>query len=256
VASAGPDNAIAAAVAAALRHAGREPGARLPAWRIVLTSTVPVGAGMGSSAAVAVALVRAVGSACGAPQTDDVVGALALEAERRTHGTPSGIDNAVIALGRPIRFRQGIATAVPVARAVHLVVADTGESGLTREVVAQVRARRKADPAPYEDWFDRIGRLADDGARALSDGDLAALGRLLDANHALLQAVGVSTPAIDRLVASARGGGALGAKLSGAGGGGVILALVECRTSDVVARALVGAGAARVLCTTVPATST
>jgi mevalonate kinase len=243
---------IAVAVATALRAAGG-PAACRPSWRIDLESTIPVASGLGSSAAVAVALVRAVSLACGAAPSDEMVAAMALEAERRTHGRPSGIDNTVVALGRPIRYHQGEITRLAAASPVHLVVAHSGQLGLTREMVAAVGVRRALEPARHEEWFDHIGALAEAGCRAIETGDLELLGRLLDANHELLQQLGVSTPALDRLVAAAREAGALGAKLSGAGGGGVMVALVAAAQQEAVAGALEDAGALPVLATTVPA---
>lgn len=258
VEAAGAENALAAAVLAALgarRVAGDEACEHLPRWRMLLESSIPVGVGLGSSASVAVALVRAVGVAAGNPFDGPTAARLALEAEKRTHGTPSGIDNTVIALERAIRFDAGAVATVRVAAPFELVVADSGEIGLTREVVASVRARRALDPARCDAWFDRIGRLSQSAVRALAEADLDGLGRLVDENHALLQQLGVSTPRIDRMVAAARAAGALGAKLSGAGGGGVMFALPGRGRTEAVIGALDRAGAARVLRTTVQAAS-
>jgi mevalonate kinase len=116
-------------------------------------------------------------------------------------------------------------------------------------MVQGVRERRTSDPERYERWFDAIDRLAVSGQAALANGDLPALGRALNANHEILRDLGVSTALIDHLVAAARDAGALGAKLSGAGGGGVMLALVEPGCRAGVADALVAGGAVRVLAT-------
>jgi mevalonate kinase len=114
-----------------------------------------------------------------------------------------------------------------------------------------VRQRWQAEPARYEALFDRVGELVARARAALAAGDIAALGPLLGQNHALLQQIGVSSPELDALVAAARDAGALGAKLSGAGWGGVMLALVTPDARARVAKALTAAGARRVIETTI-----
>ena len=226
-----------------------------PDWDVTVRSEIPIAGGLGSGAALSTALVRALFAHAGHAAAPAETSAIVYESERHYHGTPSGIDNTVIALERPIRFDAGAVATVRVAAPFELVVADSGEIGLTREVVASVRARRALDPARCDAWFDRIGRLSQSAVRALAEADLDGLGRLVDENHALLQDLGVSTPRIDRMVVAARAAGALGAKLSGAGGGGVMFALPgRGRTEDVIG-ALDRAGAARVLRTTVHAAS-
>jgi mevalonate kinase len=247
-----PGDALAVAARAALERLGEHD---LPAWTIELASTVPTGRGMGSSAAAAVAIARAVARAVGRPFTDAAAAAVALAAEQVTHGHPSGIDNTVIALGRPLRFRRGEATPLVIPQPFTLLVADSGSDGPTRAMVAGVRERRDQRPDVYDDWFARIGRVADDGASALANGDWPRLGRLMNANHLVLQAMRVSTPRLDQLVGAARLAGALGAKLSGAGGGGVVVALVTPDGAAAVTQALTAAGAVQVLRTVVEATA-
>ncbi len=142
------------------------------------------------------------------------------------HGTPSGLDHTVSARGGALWYRredgelQVQALALP---ALRLVVLDSGVAGNTASLVAGVRARRPGvDPL-----LARIGALVGELRQALLLEDLAASGALIDENHALLQQIGVSSPALDALVSLARAAGALGAKLAGAGGGGVVIALVE-----------------------------
>ncbi|RIL12770.1 mevalonate kinase [bacterium] len=243
VASAPADSPLAAAARAALEHAGRTP--RTP-WHVEVTSSIPTGRGMGSSAAVAVALVRAIGEAAGEDWDDATVASLAYVAEKHAHGTPSGIDNTVIAFGRPIRFQQGRATPIGFGAPWCVLAADSGTAGLTREVVAGVRARRQAHPDVYDDWFRRIGKLVDEAVAALAEGSLHRVGWLMNQNHLVLQAMGVSTPRLDALVGAARGAGAFGAKLSGAGGGGVVVALAAPGTEAAVTSALRQADAAAV----------
>jgi mevalonate kinase len=227
----------------------------LPSWSIEITSDIPVARGMGSSAAVAVAVVRVIAKAAGVDLDHSAVAAAAFEAERCTHGTPSGIDNTVIAWERPICFRQGQGTPLPLPVPLYLMVADSGQRGATSELVAGVRIRRGARPEVYEAWFNQIERLVNGASAALAAGDLARVGRAMDSNHLVLQAMQLSTPELDNLIAAARYAGALGAKLSGAGGGGVIVALVEPQQAPAVSAALAAAGAVRVIQTIVPATA-
>jgi mevalonate kinase len=224
-----------------------------PAWAVDLASTVPTGRGLGSSAATAVALVRALGAAAGRELSAEEAGRLAFEAERVTHGRPSGIDNTVVALGRPIRFERGAHRPLGLRLPLTLLIADSGQPGDTRAMVEGVQLRHARRPAAYGGWFERIRRLVDEATVALAEGDLPRLGRLMNANHLALQAMRVSTPALDRLVAAARGAGALGAKLSGSGGGGIVIALVAPEQAAAVGQAFSAAGAGQVLRTVVEA---
>jgi len=185
--------------------------------RAFVRTEVPVGRGMGSSAALAVAVVRA--------QHPELEGQALIDAampiERAFHGNPSGLDVAVSALGGGLSFRKGPPMEMQPLELGdwHIVVLDSGSPGDTRAQVAGVAARRP----DIDVHLERIGALVAEARNVLHDAP--ALGALLDENHALLRAIGVSTPALDDLVDMARGAGALGAKLAGAGGGGVVLAL-------------------------------
>jgi mevalonate kinase len=248
LAEAPEDDPLATAARAALAHAGL---VDLPRWHVEISSTIPVSRGMGSSAAVAVALVRALAVAAGAEVDAEGVSALAYQAERVTHGSPSGIDNAVSALGRPILYGSGRWRIVDVRSALRLIIADTGPGPPTREMVEGVRTTCEMRPATCDRWFDQIGGLAEEGAAALAAGEISGLGRAMDSNHLLLQALRVSTARIDQVVAAARSAGAMGAKLSGAGGGGIVVALVDEESAPDVARAVAAAGAARVIPATI-----
>jgi mevalonate kinase len=207
---------------------------------------------MGSGAALSTALVRAIYAQCGQNPDPATVSALVYESERFYHGTPSGIDNTVVAHGRPIWFVKG-EPPVPITLAapITLAVADTGIRSPTVLTVGAVRQAWLHDRRRYEAFFDAIGGVTHGVRRVLEQGDLPALGALFDENQALLQAIGVSCEAIERLVAAARAAGALGAKLSGAGGGGNIIALVQEQTVEAVRAALRAAGARRLIVTQV-----
>ena len=225
-----------------------------PTLRIVLRSTIPIASGMGSGAALGAALVRALATAVGRPLDAAAVSTLVYESERGFHGTPSGIDNTVVSLRSPIFFQRrpsGPPLIEPLALrgTLALVIGDTGVRCPTRLMVRQVRERFDADQVMYQRHFDAIGRIVLAVRDVLRHGAIGELGALLDENHRLLQQIGVSSPELERLVGAARNAGASGAKLSGSGGGGIMVALApEGRTEAIVA-GLKGAGATRVIVT-------
>jgi mevalonate kinase len=179
---------------------------------------------------------------------------LVFEVEKIHHGTPSGIDNTVVAYEQPVYFVRGetsgpvlISVGVPLT----LLIADTGLPSPTRRLVGRVRQCWRRDPARYRALFERIGDITSNARCMIESGEVDSLGRLMNENHALLTELGVSSAMLDRLVDAARAAGASGAKLSGAGQGGNMLALVEAETVHGVAMALMTAGAAQVIHTTV-----
>lgn len=216
-------------------------------WEVTVRSDLPIGRGMGSSAAIAVGLVRARALADGEALDLDTIWERAFAAERAFHGTPSGLDQAVACRGGLLRYLKG---PPPVFEDLPcpdwpLVVLDSGVAGDTRALVEGVRARRPGiDPV-----LERIGALVAQVQTSLTD--LHALGELLVDNHRLLQQIGVSTPTLDALVDLALEHGAYGAKLAGAGGGGVVLALTD--EPDRVVRAAVDRGVAAFTCRPQPA---
>jgi mevalonate kinase len=223
-----------------------------PDWRIDLSSTIPIAGGLGSGAAISTALVRAIFAQAGRQATPQEVSRLVYESERIYHGTPSGIDNTVVAYGAPIWFVRGqppevFAPAVPFT----LVIADSGIHSPTKETVGDVRAAWQAQPARYEALFDAVAALVYAARRALAAGDLPTLGLLMDENQAILAQLGVSSPPLERLIAAARAAGALGAKLSGGGRGGNVTTLVAEDRVAAVEEALLAAGAVRVVVTRV-----
>jgi mevalonate kinase len=232
-------------------HVG--PGA-LPDLTISLRSTIPIARGLGSGAAVSTAIVRALAAHFRHPLTPDQVSQLVYEVEKLHHGTPSGIDNTVIAFEQPVYFVRGqppenFSVKVPFT----LAIADSGVQTPTRITVGDVRRAWQADPERCEGIFDEIGEIARAGRRAIEGGDVGAIGRLMDANQRLLQTLGVSSPELEALITAARAAGALGAKLSGGGRGGNVIALVAPGSAAVVERALLAAGAVGVIITEVTA---
>lgn len=218
-----------------------------PAMQLDVDSDLPIAAGLGSGAAVSIAVIRGLAAHFGRELPPDEQSALAYEVEKLYHGTPSGIDNTVIAYGQPVSFIRGAGPRIlQLGAPFLLVLGDTGQSSPTGEAVSGVRQRREEDPARYEALFDEIADLTIRGREALQEGDIKRLGPLLDRNQSCLEQLGVSSDDLETLIDAARDAGAMGAKLSGAGLGGVILALVEPARSADVAKALRSAGAAGV----------
>lgn len=224
--------------------------------RVVVRSTIPIGRGMGSGAAVAVALVRAVCAALDRKLADDQIAELAMEAEREFHGTPSGVDVAVTARNQPIHFVRG-RTPQPIEvgdEAFHFVIADTGVESPTMKVVEEVRAVRERDQARIDALFWELGSMASIAREIIRAGAPGELGVCMSHAHMILKEVGVSSNDLDTLVATAIAKGALGAKLSGAGRGGVMIALVEnAAAQERISAALLSAGAVNTFSTVLKA---
>ncbi len=219
-----------------------------PAALLDISSTIPIASGLGSSAALAVALVRGLSQYTGFKLSDQRVNDLAYELEKVQHGTPSGIDNSVIAFNKPIYYVKGQPVEfLSFEKPLTLVIADTGIRSFTREVVAEVRARREKEPQVVPSLLFRIGDVALAAKDKLVHTDLSAVGSLMNENHQLLQSLGVSCEELDTLVNAALQAGALGAKLCGSGKGGNMVALAQPESVEVVRAALLKAGAKRAL---------
>lgn len=223
-----------------------------PSLNIKITSTIPVASGLGSGAAVTVALTRALSAHINHSMNDEQVNAYAYEIEKLHHGTPSGIDNTVITYAEPVYFVKGQAIETfKVGQPFTIVIGDTGISAPTKESVGDVRKLWEADKAKWESVFDQVGAIAKEARAKIESGKWNILGKLMNENHALLQSMTVSSPELDKLVSAARNAGALGAKLSGGGRGGNMLALVEADRAEAVATSLKEAGAKHTLITQV-----
>lgn len=203
---------------------------------IEVETRLPMGMGLGSSAALAVALVRAISAHHSRKLDDDEVNSIAFECEKLSHGNPSGIDNTLAVFGSPVLFSSARAPAMQALeldRSPPIVVAFGSSPGLTAEQVAGVRARRDENTAYYDAIFDQIDAMSRAGAEALVNGEYQRLGAMMNICHGLLNAIGVSTAELECMVSVARQAGAIGAKLTGAGGGGSIVALCPDTCADV-----------------------
>ena len=207
-----------------------------PSLRIEARVDLPPGAGLGCSAALGVAILDAIDKALGIERSREALGKQALRWERFFHGSPSGVDNTAAALGGLIRFQhgRGVST-MTTSSAFYLVVAHSGERSDTGEMVAKVARQLEAEPSQTRRLFSEVRDLVDTAEAAVVRGDAATLGHCLDRNGETLGALGLTTRRTEHLCRTARSAGALGAKVTGAGGGGCIVALGdgEQRTSAI-----------------------
>ena len=195
----------------------------LPPVTVEVEAELPPGGGLGCSAAMGVAIARAVGRRPG----EEAVQARAMAWEQVFHGNPSGIDAAVAARGGCVFFRKGEPLeAVRVRGPLHLCIGSTGTASSTKAMVDSVARLRARRPEIVDKSFEAIRSLVSNARLAIEAGDRVALGRLMDLNQMVLSGLFVSTPDVERLCELARASGALGAKLTGAGGGGSVVALV------------------------------
>lgn len=243
------DHPLALAVKGVSEQLGME---HFPALRLQITSTIPIAAGLGSGAAISAAIARALSAFMGHPLADDQVSHIAYLVDQRYHGTPSGIDNTVIAYAQTVFYVRGQPfTRLCLAEPFTLVIGNTGIASPTGAVVGDVRRRWQADPPAYEKLFDEIGETARQARHVIENGPASQLGPLMTRNQELLRRLDVSSPELDQLVDAALQAGAGGAKLCGGGRGGNMIALAEPGTALAVAEALRCAGAVNTIITTV-----
>jgi mevalonate kinase len=192
------------------------------------TMHLPSGAGMGSSAALGVAVLRALDEARGLVSPGDRIYERSLAWERVFHGNPSGVDNAMATHGGIALFTRGTPlTRVVPRHPISLVVAYSGTSSSTKLMVDSVARQLDKEPERIGKVFDAIASIVSNGKLALETGDLKSLGQLMTMNHKLLSGMMLSTDALEEMIAAAMTAGALGAKVTGAGGGGCMVALVD-----------------------------
>ncbi len=224
---------------------------------IAIESDIPIASGLGSGAAISTAIVRALAAYFHRVLTPDEISALVYETEKIYHGTPSGIDNTVIAYEQPIRFvrrrvgRENEITPFNIARPFPLMIANTGIASPTKITVGDVRRGWERDPARYEELFDAVGAIVENAQDALARGENERLGELMTRNQSVLETIGVSSSEIERLIEAGVRAGAKGGKLSGGGRGGNVIFYVEEERAEGVREKLIGAGAVGVIITKV-----
>jgi mevalonate kinase len=256
---------IHAEIASSQKHAPRND----VGIEIKVTSSIPLASGLGSGAAVSVAIIRALSAYLGQPFTDEQVNKIAYEVEKIHHGTPSGIDNTVVTYGKPIFFApapsplRGFSPAsggdkggasietLNVAKPFTIIIGDTGIPAPTKESVADVRKLWEQDKPKMEMLFGVAGSLTEVARQSIEGGHPERLGALMNENQRVLTEMGVSSPELDKLVAASLQAGASGAKLSGGGRGGNMIALSTKEKTSEISEALYAAGAKNVIVTKV-----
>lgn len=229
-----------------------------PNCTLRIKSQIPVARGLGSGTAVTTALWRALNAWLNHFPTQEQTLDFVKGIDQIYHGRPSGIDAQVIVRETPIWFHRSEGVrALPLSAPLHLLVADSGLSAVTRTQVEKVAQTLNEQPEQAQSWVREIGALVQRAETCLAhnqpETQRETLGVLLNRNHELLIQLGVSHPRLNALCSAARQAGALGAKLSGAGGGGVIVALVRPAQRSAVQQALSQAGASQVYTIEIPA---
>ena len=216
--------------------------------RIVLAGDLVAASGVGASAASCSAIAAALNAEFNLGLSLDRINEIAYEGEKGYHGTPSGIDNSCSTYGGFIRFQKDPGTGknkiepIEFSRPLTVVVGNTGITSDTAKVVEGVRDRRSRELERFDTIFVEYQRIVSEAESALKMGNLEKVGLLMNKNHELLRDIGVSCPELETLVELARKNGALGAKLTGTGKGGLMIALVTERTRERIARAMERAG--------------
>ena len=209
---------------------------------LTLEGNLYCASGIGASAASCVAIARALSDHFGLNLSDEEINEIAYEGEKAYHGTPSGIDNTASTFGGLIWFEKGennVMDKISLPYPVEIVMGNTGKVANTSAAVTGVRERKEKDPEKYNPKFDRAENIAYLAKDALQDEDYKEVGKLMNEIHKLLQQIEVSSKELDFLVKLARDHGALGAKLTGGGLGGNMIALTPGRDlQDDVANAI------------------
>ena len=211
--------------------------------KIEVFSDIPRGMGLGGSAAIAVSIIKALNNHFKLALNQDEINQMALESEKIAHGNPSGIDNTMATYGHPLIFRNGdnpLIEPLNINETFSILIGFSSTEGLTAKTVGIVRDLWKKNPGVYEKIFDEIDSLALQSIQAIQNNDFDLLGELMNINHGLLNTLQVSTPELERLIMIARESGALGAKLTGGGGGGAVIAL--CKDIDITKSAIESEG--------------
>ncbi|MFA9490585.1 MAG: mevalonate kinase [Anaerolineales bacterium] len=219
---------------------------------LVIKSSIPSSAGLGSGAAASAAVIEALVRFFDKPTSASEISRIIYEAEKIHHGTPSGIDNTVVAHDRVVYFiRDQEPEFLNLHSPLWIVLGDTGERTSTSTAVSQVRRSWQEDPDHFEDIFQSIGAISRQARIAIIEGDHEILGKLMNKNQSKLEELGVSSDRLEKLNDAARQANAFGAKLSGGGMGGFIIALTDEGNVDAVCHSLSDAGATATFVSTI-----
>lgn len=211
-----------------MKEAVKELGEKLTGFSVKIHSNIPLGRGLGSSAAIAISIVRALFRYFGKELPRETLMRLVHIAETYAHGNPSGIDMEAASSANPIWFQKGKETeTVKLGATFYLIVADTGQIGDTKAAVESIRNKYEEAPEKTESSLQLLEEYTYQVRDALLNGDIPLVGTLLNLAQEELAKLGVSNETIEHLVIEARKAGAYGAKLTGGGRGGCIIALTD-----------------------------
>ncbi len=226
--------ALEVAARKVMAHLGVDGGVNLK-----VRSMIPIAVGLGSSAAVCVATTAAVGELFDGNLSKEKIAELSLEGEKVIHGNPSGADNSIATYGGIMRYERGVGLKrLKLDKPLPFVIGNTRKKRSTRNMVEGVKELKDRNPEVVDPIIYTMAGLSQTGLDALLRRDTGKLGDLMNINHGLLTSIGVSTQELDDLVYAARREGALGAKLTGAGGGGCMIALAEEEHLGMVERGI------------------
>ncbi|MBU0636346.1 mevalonate kinase [Candidatus Micrarchaeota archaeon] len=210
--------------------------------RITLTGDLLAASGVGASAASCAAIARALNEHFKKGLNNDQINEVAFQGELGYHGKPSGIDNTAATFGGLLWYQRGNPPTfekMKSAGPVEIVMGNTGVVGDTKKLVLGVQERKEKEPAKYNPLFEEAEQIALKAKEAFANGNIEELGTLMNRNHELLQEIGVSHPKLEELIAIARENGAIGAKMTGGGGGGYMIALTPgAALQEKVAKAM------------------
>lgn len=201
--------------------------------KITFTGDLVAASGVGASAAQCTSLARALSEEFNLNLDDEKINEAAYAGETAYHGTPSGIDNTASTYGGLIWFVKNLSGGknsidrLKSAEKMHLIISNTGITASTAEVVADVRKLREENPEKFNEIFNKYEKIAKNAKNALIKGDRSSIGKLMNQNHKLLQLLSVSSEINDKIVDIALNNGALGAKMTGTGRGGLVIALTS-----------------------------
>lgn len=214
-----------------------------PFGHVDIDSDIPLGCGLGSSAALGVALVRGLANHTGQAVEPSRVNELAFELEKVAHGNPSGVDNTVVTYERGVWFQRGLEPVSLRIQPMTLLIGDTGVRGDTAEAIKTVARWKELNENLFQEILDAGNREVSELKKTLESGLWAKAGTWLNGAHERLREVGVSHPLLERLRSGALEAGAHGAKLTGAGQGGCVLALVASGKEEYVVERMMSEGA-------------
>ena len=226
-------------------------------FHITLGGDLVCASGIGASAASCVAIARALNDEYSLGLDDNEINQAAYEGEKGYHGTPSGLDNTASTFGGLVWFTRDLEGGPPnfenlkLDKPIHLIIASTGLTASTKTVVGDVRQKKEADQKWFSSLSEEYTGLVHDAREALLKLDVTRVGQLMNRNHEMLQDLTVSCVELDNLVTVARDAGAIGAKMTGTGRGGNMIAIAsDAHSAETVAKALEENGAAGVWKTT------